>query len=104
MRAVGLTLLLEVLAEHCGGDLLRLKGLVHIAECPERPAVIHGVQHVFHPPAWLARWPSQDRRSRLVFIGRNLRRAWIEALLRALEMEVAEMHGVAGKLAATGEE
>ena len=53
MRAVGLTLLLEVLAEHCGGDLLRLKGLVHIAECPERPAVIHGVQHVFHPPAWL---------------------------------------------------
>jgi G3E family GTPase len=104
MRAVGLTLLLEVLAEHCGGDLLRLKGLVNIAECPERPAVIHGVQHVFHPPAWLARWPSQDRRSRLVLIGRNVRQAWIEALLRALEMEVAERHGVAGKLAATGEE
>ena len=104
MRAVGLTLLLEVLAEHCGGDLLRLKGLVNIAECPERPAVIHGVQHVFHPPAWLARWPSQDHRSRLVLIGRNLRRAWIEALLTALEMEVAEVHGGAGKLATTGEE
>jgi len=91
MRAVSLTLLLEVLAEHCGSDLLRLKGLVNIAESPDRPAVIHGVQHVFHPPAWLERWPSPDRRSRLVFIGRNLRRAWVEALLTALEAEVAEV-------------
>jgi G3E family GTPase len=104
MRAVVLTLLLEVLAEHCGGDLLRLKGLINIAECPERPAVIHGVQHVFHPPAWLARWPSQDRRSRLVFIGRHLRQTWIEALLTALELEVAELHGVAVKPAAAGEQ
>ena len=89
--AVGLTLLLEVLAEHCGGDLLRLKGLVKIAECPDRPAVIHGVQHVFHPPAWLERGPSGDRRSRLVFIGRGLRRTWVEALLTALETEIAEL-------------
>ena len=104
MHAVGLTLLLEVLAEHFGGDLLRLKGLVNIAECPQRPAVIHGVQHVFHPPAWLDRWPSQDRRSRLVLIGRNLRQAWIEALLTALEAEVSELDGGATKLAATGED
>jgi G3E family GTPase len=88
IRAVALTLFLEVLAEHCGADLLRLKGLLSIAESPERPAVIHGVQHVFHPPAWLERWPSADRRSRLVFIGRNLRRAWVEALLEALDAEV----------------
>jgi G3E family GTPase len=91
IHAIGLTLLLEVLAEHCGGDLLRLKGVVKIAECPDRPAVIHGVQHVFHPPRWLERWPSGDRRSRLVFIGRRLRRTWIEALLRALEAEIAEL-------------
>jgi G3E family GTPase len=91
MPAVVLTLLLEALAEHCGGDMLRLKGLVNIAESPERPAVIHGVQHVFHPPAWLDRWPSGDRRSRLVFIGRNLRQAWVEALLDALEAEVSEV-------------
>jgi G3E family GTPase len=82
IRAVTLTLLLEILAEHCGGDLLRLKGLVNVAESPERPAVIHGVQHVFHPPAWLERWPSADHRSRLVFIGRGL--------LAALEAEVGE--------------
>ena len=81
IRAVALTLLLEILAEHCGADLLRLKGLVNIAESPDRPAVIHGVQHVFHPPAWLERWPSADRRSRLVFITRGIPQAWVEALL-----------------------
>jgi G3E family GTPase len=55
--------------------------------------VIHGVQHVFHPPAWLDRWPSEDRRSRLVFIVRGIRQAWVEALLEALEAEVAEATG-----------
>ena len=93
IRAVTLTLLLETLAEHCGGDLLRLKGIVNVAESPDRPAVIHGVQHVFHPPAWLARWPSDDRRSRLVFIARDIPQAWIEALLDALEAEVGEVDG-----------
>ena len=93
IRAVTLTLLLETLAEHCGSDLLRLKGIVNVAESPERPAVIHGVQHVFHPPAWLERWPSEDRRSRLVFIVREIPRAWVEALLAAIEAEVGEVTG-----------
>ena len=93
LRAVTLTLLLEALAEHCGGDLLRLKGIVNVAESPDRPAVIHGVQHVFHPPAWLDRWPSADRRTRLVFIVRDIPQAWIEALLAALEAEVEEVAG-----------
>jgi G3E family GTPase len=88
--AVALTLFLEVLAEHCGADLLRLKGIVAIAESPERPAVIHGVQHMFHAPAFLARWPSDDRRSRLVFIARDLPREFAEALLDAIEAEVRE--------------
>jgi len=103
VRAVSLTLLLEVLAEHVGGDLLRLKGLINIAECPERPAVIHGVQHVFHPPAWLERWPSQDRRSRLILIGRNLRRTWVEALWAALDAEVDEVSGAGEAAGARGE-
>ena len=93
IRAVALTLLLETLAEHCGGDLLRLKGIVNVAESPDRPAVIHGVQHVFHPPAWLERWPSEDRGSRLVFIVRGIPRGWVVALLDALETEVGEVAG-----------
>jgi G3E family GTPase len=91
IRAVALTLLLETLAEHCGADLLRLKGIVNIRESPDRPAVIHGVQHVFHAPSWLARWPSEDRRSRIVVITRGIPKRWIEALLDALDAEVAEV-------------
>jgi G3E family GTPase len=91
VRAVTLTLLLETLAEHCGADLLRLKGIVNVAESPERPAVIHGVQHVFHAPAWLTRWPSDDRRSRIVVIARAVPRRFIEALIDALDAEVAEV-------------
>jgi G3E family GTPase len=87
--AVTLTLFLETLAEHCGADLLRLKGIVDVRESPGRPAVIHGVQHVFHPPAWLARWPSDDRRSRIVLITRGIAREWVEVLLGALDAEVA---------------
>ena len=41
LRAVTLTLFLAAVAEHCGADLLRLKGIVNILESPERPAVIH---------------------------------------------------------------
>ncbi len=89
--AIALTLFLETLAEHCGRDLLRMKGILAIAESPDRPAVIHGVQHVFHPPAFLDRWPSDDRRSRLVFIVRSIPRGWIEALLDAIESEVADV-------------
>jgi G3E family GTPase len=91
IQAVALTLFLEALAEHCGADLLRLKGIVNIAESPTRPAVIHGVQHVFHAPAWLERWPSADRRSRMVFITRRIPRRWIEVLLDAIAAEVADV-------------
>lgn len=87
--AIALTLFLEALAEACGPDLLRIKGLVQIAEAPETPAVVHGVQHVFHPLDWLARWPSADHRTRLVLIGRNLMPGWPRLLLQEIEREVA---------------
>jgi G3E family GTPase len=89
IHAVAMALFLETLAEHCGADLLRLKGIVNIMESPDRPAVIHGVQHVFHPPTWLARWPSEDRRSRIVCITRRIPRRWVELLLEVLDAEVA---------------
>jgi G3E family GTPase len=91
IRAIALTLFLEALAEHCGADLLRLKGIVNIAESPERPAVIHGVQHVFHAPAWLDRWPSADRRSRMVFITRRIPQRWVKVLLEAIGAEVDDV-------------
>ena len=91
LYAVALSLFLEVLSEHCGQDLLRLKGLVNLAESPARPAVIHGVQHIFHPPVWLDAWPSDDHRSRIVLITRDVPQAWVEAVLDQLGEEVAEI-------------
>jgi G3E family GTPase len=64
-----------------GEDLLRVKGLVQVREHPDRPVVIHGVQHVFHPPRILDAWPSADRRTRLVFITRGIDQEDIDATL-----------------------
>ncbi|MFC7398329.1 CobW family GTP-binding protein [Chelatococcus sp. GCM10030263] len=54
-----------------GADILRVKGIVHLEGSPG-PTVIHGVQHLVHPPRHLAAWPDEDRRSRIVVIGRNI--------------------------------
>ena len=88
LHGVTLALLLSALADNCGADLLRVKGIVAITEEPERPAVIHGVQHVYHAPVWLDHWPSDDRRTRIVFIGRNIRQTWVLALIDLLDAEV----------------
>lgn len=55
-----------------GDDLLRMKGIVHLAEQPGQPLVVHGVQHLFHPPRTLPAWPSDDQRTRIVFITRGV--------------------------------
>ena len=74
---------LELLRSAHGPNLLRVKGIVKIAEAPERPVVIHGVQHVFHPPAQLDGWPDDDRRTRMVFIVRDIAPKTISGLFDA---------------------
>ncbi|MEO1648906.1 MAG: GTP-binding protein [Pseudomonadota bacterium] len=54
-----------------GVNMLRVKGLLNLEEM-DKPLVIHGVQHIWHPPAILSDWPSDDRRSRIVFILRDM--------------------------------
>ena len=61
----------------------RVKGIVAV-EGVRGPVVVHAVQHVAHRPVELEDWPDGDRRSRLVFITRNLGRAPIEALFAAV--------------------
>ena len=65
------------LARYRGEDLLRVKGILNVSG-EERPVAVHGVQHVFHPPARLPHWPTEDRRSRLVLITRDMDRAFLE--------------------------
>ena len=67
-----LEMFIDLLRSLHGPRLLRLKGIVQIAEEPDIPVVIHGVQHVMHPPARLERWPDDDRRTRIVLITRDL--------------------------------
>jgi G3E family GTPase len=78
-----LDMFLDLLRSSQGAKLLRVKGLVALAEDPEHPVVIHGVQHVIHVPAILPRWPSEDRRSRIVFIVDDLDRSVVEGLWNA---------------------
>jgi G3E family GTPase len=67
-----------------GPRLLRVKGLVQLADDPDQPLAIHGAQHVYHPPRRLARWPDGERETRLVVIVDGVERAAVERLWRAL--------------------
>jgi G3E family GTPase len=82
----GLEVWMGMLGEVRGPDLLRIKGIVNVGG---RPIVIQAVQHMFHPLHELSDWPDDDRRSRLVFITRNISREQIERTLDALSLDIA---------------
>ena len=74
---------MEVLSALRGSDMLRVKGLVNVAD-HKGPMVIQGVQHLFHPPVELNEWPSADHSTRIVFITRNIPRETIANLFAAI--------------------
>jgi G3E family GTPase len=74
---------LELLRNAHGAHLLRVKGIVALADDPARPLVIHGVQHVFHPPVRLETWPDEDHTTRIVFILYDMEPGFIEAIWKA---------------------
>jgi G3E family GTPase len=81
--AAMLDLFLELLRSAHGPKLLRMKAIVNIEETPDRPMVLHGVQHVLHPASQLAAWPDADRRTRMVFIVRDIEPRVIRELFDA---------------------
>ncbi|MDP2409894.1 MAG: GTP-binding protein [Pseudolabrys sp.] len=78
-----LEMFLELLRANYGTQLLRIKGIVKLAEMPDTPVVVHGVQHVFHPTARLERWPDDDHRTRIVVITRDLPERTVRELFEA---------------------
>lgn len=78
-----LDMFLELLVESHGPRLLRVKGIVKLADDPERPLVLHAVQHVLHPPVRLPAWPDDTRTSRLVFIVDGLPEGFVRSLFDA---------------------
>jgi G3E family GTPase len=92
VRAVSLTLegpvdwlgfgvWLTMLLHARGRDILRVKGLLDTGR--DGPLLLNAVQHVVHPPEHLPAWPDDDRRSRLVFIGRGFSGKELERSLRS---------------------
>jgi G3E family GTPase len=85
LRWDGMGTFLEMLVRTRGEDVLRIKGILDL-EGQDRPLVVHGVQHVFHEPLLLDAWPpGEDRRSRLVFIVRDLSRETVLGGLQSFE-------------------
>ena len=78
-----LDMFLELLLATYGAQILRLKGIVNVAEHPDTPLVVHGVQHVLHPPARLPSWPDDDHTTRLVFITKDLPQRTVSDLFDA---------------------
>jgi G3E family GTPase len=78
---------LTMLLQSRGEDVLRVKGLLNVGG--PGPLAIDGVQHVVHPPRHLDAWPDDDRRSRIVFIGRGIEREPLERSLAAFNHAAA---------------
>jgi G3E family GTPase len=76
----GLQAALEMLVSFRSEYLLRFKAIVNLAG-HDKPTVLHGVQHVLYPETELDNWPSEDRRSRFVFIVRDLDPAFVAKVL-----------------------
>jgi G3E family GTPase len=81
---------LRSLASLRGGDILRIKGILHLEGCAA-PVAVHGIQSMLHPPQVLKGWGAEEPASRVVFIGRDLDAGGVE---HALDKALAA-HGIA---------
>jgi G3E family GTPase len=73
---------IEALISVHGSNLLRIKGILNVIQA-DGPVAIHGVQHVFHPPAVLPEWTSEDHTSKIVMITRGISKQPVEEMLHA---------------------
>ncbi|MDQ7261270.1 GTP-binding protein [Paracoccus sp. PS-1] len=91
ISATAFDLWMEMLMAQRGADLLRFKGLIHLQGVPH-PFVVHGVQHIFHPPVLLTDWQGEDRRSKLVLILRDFTDPELRDLFSALNSVAVSEH------------
>ncbi|THK35228.1 GTP-binding protein [Ensifer sp. MPMI2T] len=84
IEPMALEMFVDLLRSAHGEKLLRMKAVVSVADNPDRPLVLHGVQTVFHAPERLAAWPDpDDRRTRMVLITKGLEEAFVRDLFDA---------------------
>lgn len=85
----GLELFMELLKSYHGANMLRMKAIVKVSDEPAKPVVLHGVQHVFHPPVRLQAWPDSDHSTRMVFIVKDIEKPMIEGLFKAFTDQIS---------------
>jgi G3E family GTPase len=73
---------IEMIQAMRGDNLLRMKGIIHVAG-EAKPRALHAVEHTIYPAATLSDWPDDDRASKLVFIMRDLSPQFIIDTLHA---------------------
>jgi len=78
-----LSLFFELMRTAHGANILRMKGIIAMADDPTHPLIVHGVQHILHAPQKLAAWPDEDHSTRLVFIVKDMEPSFIEGLWNA---------------------
>ena len=88
IRQAGLAMWLDMIAGLRGANLLRVKGVLNVEG---DPVLVNAVQTVVHEPVLLASWPDEDRRSRLVFIARDMQRDEIERTFEAFDFAPASL-------------
>ena len=87
VTASGLQMWAKLLSGFHGPNLLRIKGIVNLEG---HPVILQAVQHMFYPLSDLPEWPDDDRRTRLVFIVKDLPRDKVEQTLGALTMPIGK--------------
>jgi G3E family GTPase len=75
--------LMDALMQLRGPDLLRVKGFLNVEGC-KGPVVVQFVQHLAHPPVELESWPDETRKSRVVFVTRNISEQQVSDLFKAI--------------------
>jgi hypothetical protein len=75
---------LDLLQRMAGTKLIRLTGLVALADDPGRPLVLQPGRLAVYPLQRLANWPSQDRRTRMIAITHDLDAATLKRLFASV--------------------
>ena len=81
--SAALSMFVDLLRSAHGDKLLRMKAIAKLVDDPERPLVLHGAQSTFHPPKRLQAWPTDDHRTRLVLITKDLPESFVRDLFDA---------------------
>jgi len=78
MHGFALMMAIDLMRASLGTNLLRFKAILQTSDAPAEPVIMHAVQHTMHSLERLPAWPSDDHRSRMVFITRGLSKAAVE--------------------------